>query len=243
MRDPIYEPRGEAREYAELALNIYEGCPHGCAYCYAPAVLRKTRDQFAQCHYRAGLIQALDRQLSCGDFSGRTVHLCFSCDPYPKDVDTSPTREVIWLLKEAGCHVQILTKNPHAALLDVDLLDGDDWLGTTVTGAGPDIEPGTRHEIVRLDALSVAKDAGIKTWVSCEPVIDDHAVYRAVIDCDFVDLWRFGKLNHGKPPVDYAAFCNNIELICRRHGRNFVIKQSLRKEMGGDARCRCTRDA
>lgn len=35
MRDPIYEPRGAAREYAELALNVYEGCTHQCAYCYA----------------------------------------------------------------------------------------------------------------------------------------------------------------------------------------------------------------
>lgn len=76
MRDPIYEPRGAAREYAELALNVYEGCTHGCAYCYAPAVMRKTRDDFAKCRYRSGLVKALDRQLSRGGFDGRTVHLC-----------------------------------------------------------------------------------------------------------------------------------------------------------------------
>ena len=29
---PIYEPKGKAREYADLALNIYTGCPNGCEY-------------------------------------------------------------------------------------------------------------------------------------------------------------------------------------------------------------------
>ena len=31
----IYEPKGRAREYSELACNLYRGCTHGCRYCYA----------------------------------------------------------------------------------------------------------------------------------------------------------------------------------------------------------------
>lgn len=231
MRDPIYEPKGEAREYVELALNIYEGCPHGCAYCYAPAVLRKTRDQFAQCRYRSGLIQALEHQLSRGDFSGRTVHLCFSCDPYPRDVDTSPTRDVIRLLKEAGCRIQILTKNPLAAMLDIDLLDEGDTLGTTFTGAGAEIEPNSPSGSDRLHALERAKKTGVGTWVSCEPVIGCHEVYAAVMHADYIDRWSFGKLNHGQSDIDWAAFGRNVELVCQHLGRDYVIKQSLRAEM------------
>ena len=34
---PIYEPRGAAKEYGDLALNIYTGCPHRCFYCFAPS--------------------------------------------------------------------------------------------------------------------------------------------------------------------------------------------------------------
>lgn len=135
MRGPIYEPRGAAREYAELALNIYTGCTHGCSYCYAPQILRRSREAFAACvRPREGLFFALERQLANGDFGGRTVHLCFTCDPYPRDVDHTRTREVILLLNDAGCHVQVLTKNPTAALLDLDLLDESDTVGTTVTG-------------------------------------------------------------------------------------------------------------
>jgi excisionase family DNA binding protein len=37
----IYIPGGPAREYAELALNIYTGCTHACRYCYAAGAMRK----------------------------------------------------------------------------------------------------------------------------------------------------------------------------------------------------------
>ena len=38
---PIYEPKGKAKEYGDLAINIYTGCPHNCFYCFAPNVLHK----------------------------------------------------------------------------------------------------------------------------------------------------------------------------------------------------------
>ena len=38
--DVVYKPRGRAREYSELACNLYRGCTHGCRYCYAPASMR-----------------------------------------------------------------------------------------------------------------------------------------------------------------------------------------------------------
>ena len=42
----IYEPRGKAREYAELAVNLYKGCAHACIYCYAPAATFCDRGKF-----------------------------------------------------------------------------------------------------------------------------------------------------------------------------------------------------
>ena len=40
----IYEPKGRAGEYAQLAVNLWRGCPHGCTYpCYAPLDRKSTR--------------------------------------------------------------------------------------------------------------------------------------------------------------------------------------------------------
>lgn len=62
----IYEPRGKAREYAALALNLYRGCAHNCAYCYAPSATYATREAFAQAQPRPGIIPALQKQLASG---------------------------------------------------------------------------------------------------------------------------------------------------------------------------------
>lgn len=35
----IYEPQGKAKEYADRACNLYNGCTHGCSYCVAPGTL------------------------------------------------------------------------------------------------------------------------------------------------------------------------------------------------------------
>ena len=45
--NPIYKPKGAAKEYGEYALNIYTGCPHRCFYCFAPRVLHKSKEDFA----------------------------------------------------------------------------------------------------------------------------------------------------------------------------------------------------
>ena len=47
----IYEPRGKAREYAELAVNLYKGCSHACVYCYAPAATFCDREKFSSPDY------------------------------------------------------------------------------------------------------------------------------------------------------------------------------------------------
>lgn len=130
---PIYEPKGRAKEYGDYAINIYTGCPHRCYYCFAPSVLHRDREMFHSCvALRAGIVDAVAKQLEREQISGKTIHLCFTCDPYPTGYDTTATREVIKLLKAAGNHVQILTKGDGSR--DFDLLDENDWYGITYDG-------------------------------------------------------------------------------------------------------------
>ena len=57
----IYEPKGRAREYSELACNLYRGCTHGCRYCYAPATMRTTGEKWhGKAEPRKGVLRLLE---------------------------------------------------------------------------------------------------------------------------------------------------------------------------------------
>ena len=225
--NPIYEPKGKAREYGDLALNIYTGCPHRCPYCYAPLVLKKDKEAFHSIvEPRDGIVEATRRQLERQHITGKTIHLCFTCDPHPTGYDSTPTREIIKLLKEHGNHVQILTKGNGSR--DFDLLDKNDWFGVTITG-GETAEK--RHELS--EQLIQAKSLyNISTWVSFEPVIDTDIV----LDClrnraKVVDKVKIGKLNYHKSDINWHDFGIKAEKICKEQGISYYIKESLRAEM------------
>ena len=129
----IYEPKGAAKEYGDYALNIYTGCQHGCPYCYAPNVLHRDKKMFhTEIKPRENIIEETKHYLESTGLTGKLIHLCFTCDPYPTGYDTTPTREIIKLLKDSGNHVQILTKGFGSK--DFDLLDENDWYGITLDG-------------------------------------------------------------------------------------------------------------
>ena len=131
---PIYQPKGKAKEYGNYALNIYNGCPHRCYYCFAPTVLRKDRETFhSEVQPRKNIVEETKKQLETDRITGKLIHLCFTCDPYPTDRYDTPTRETIKLLKSYGNHVQILTKGNGSR--DFDLLDNNDWYGITLDGS------------------------------------------------------------------------------------------------------------
>lgn len=236
---PIYEPKGKAKEYGDLAINIYTGCPHRCFYCFAPNVLHKQKEQFHSCvEPRKDIVAEVKKQLEKEQIKGKLIHLCFTCDPYPTGYDTTPTREIIKAIKESGNNVQILTKNGFDAVRDFDLLDGNDWFGVTFTGystrefnIAPLTEPCADTPLGRLLALAKAKDKGIKTWVSCEPVTDDQDVITLINVADYIDLFKIGKMNYHPSNINWGDFGRKAEQVLKAHRRNYYIKDSLREEM------------
>jgi DNA repair photolyase len=230
---PIYKPKGRALEYGDYCVNIYTGCNHGCTYCYARMMHNRYKPgvPFEDVRPREGILAALQAQLDTGAYAGKTVHLCFTCDPYPANIDTTITRAVIGAIKAAGANVQILTKGGSRARRDLDLLEESDWFGITISG-NEAAEPDAASEADRLTTLYAAHKKGVKTWISFEPVYETHSVYAAIEKSAWVDVLRIGKLNYHNGPIDnWGAFGRECERLASVYGKNIYIKSDLRAEM------------
>ncbi|MEI6500715.1 MAG: hypothetical protein WCP21_06770 [Armatimonadota bacterium] len=249
----IYEPQGMALEYAELAANLYRGCSHGCAFCYAPSVLRKsgtTLEAFRnEVKPRPNIIRgfACDCRKLAAAGNAKRVLLSFTTDPYqPAEREHRITRQALQILNEHNTPWQVCTKNGLQAMEDdIDLFTqgAEGWLGQTIVftrDADRQIwEPGASTIGDRFKALEMAHAAGITTWVSIEPVIDPAQALELIERAwPLVDMWKIGKINHlhlldpefraQVEGIDWQGFVNELTPVLRRRpGTEYLIKDSL----------------
>lgn len=236
----IYEPKGKAREYCDLAINLYKGCGHGCTYCFAPDIWRKQglsrEDFYAHPVVRPGILEAIEKEAP--KYKGREVQLCFTCDPYQLiDEKLQITRQAIKILKANDITVRILTKGGFRSLRDFDLLQpGRDWFGVTMTfdkQEKSDIwEPGTAGPSERFVSLISAKRYGLRTWVSMEPVIDPVETLTLISKIHrYVDVFKVGKWNYDKraKDIDWRSFVLDAVKLFNIYGKDYYLKEDLRK--------------
>lgn len=237
----VYEPKGPAREYAELALNHYLFCAHGCTYCYARKVMRKSPDQWGDYHEKKNVLS--DTMHDCKLLSGdsRNVLLCFMSDPYqPCEEETGLTRKILKVMVSHNVKPTILTKGGLRAVRDFDILSGiqgAEFAVTLTTDSAEESlqwEPGAALPEERIESLQLAHEAGIRTWVSFEPVINPESVLRMIEGThDFVDFYKVGKLNHDRRARDTdwpefrAAVIHKLELL----NCEYLIKDALKEEI------------
>lgn len=234
----IYEPTGKAREYCDLALNIYSGCTNGCQYCSVPLTLKKEASEFhASVLVRPNILMETKARLAQGDIKGREIFLCFSCDPFPYGIDHSITYDIIKAIKDSGNHVVILTKGELDKERLFGLLDSNDKFGVTIScdnEMAKKYEPHAASVFDRLDYLASAKFAGIPTFVSCEPVLQPDYIYFLITQmCKSIDEYKIGKLNYfkSKREIDWKQFGKKCESLCKSRGVKYLIKAGLREEM------------
>ena len=233
----IYEPRGKAQEYCKLAANLYRGCGHGCAYCYAVDATFSNREQFHQNPVpRPGVIEKL-RADTLGFNAESPVLLSFTSDPYqPIDQEIGLTREAIKVLKQARLKVSILTKGGHRAERDFDLLDYGDEFGVTLTFTDPAIslewEPNAALPDERIASLKAAFGKGLKTWVSLEPVIAPEQTLELIRQTfPFVNKFKVGVLNHHPKAreIDWRSFGKRAVELLDGLGCQYYVKKDLQR--------------
>lgn len=235
----IYAPAGQAGEYAPLATNPYRGCGHKCAYCYVPTVLKVTRAEFDEGAYpRKNFLDALEkdaRKYQVADIDEQ-VMLSFTTDPYHPG-DNSLTREVLVSLASHGMAFCTLTKGGARALRDLHLFRPNrDAFASTLTSTSDAFsmrwERGAALASERIVTLRKFHDAGIFTWVSCEPTLSAEETLRVIEEThQFVDLYKIGKANYvpSLREIDWEAFTHRVIDLCQKHNIHHYVKRDLQQ--------------
>jgi len=228
----IYEPAGRAREYSPLALNIYNGCDHDCAYCYVKSMA--FAKQSTRPEPRPGLLAQLEKDAP--KFSdGPQVLLSFMSDPYcRREGDLGFTRSALMILAKNRVNTAILTKGGLRCLHDLDVLKtfAKVKVGATLTHtnlvASLDDEPGAATPHERMTALETLHGAGITTFVSLEPVLDPTESLEIIrMTAPYVDIYKVGKLNHAESRTDWRAFGEAAIKELSALNKLFYVKNDL----------------
>ncbi len=239
----IYTPKGRAREYSSLALNIINGCDMGCDYCYVPRITKKKKEFFhTNSVHRKDLIKKLERDLQELKEEGNTslIMLSFTSDVYQLDESfNSITRDVLKLFRKYNQPFHILTKGGLKAIRDFDMYSDKDWFATSLTlfdeKRSKKLEPNAATPLERLEALETAHKRGINTWVSFEPTIDEEETFKLYeLSKDFVNFYKVGKISGYPSKVNWDKFANSIAERMEMDKKPFFIKYDLRKHLKKD---------
>jgi DNA repair photolyase len=199
----VLRPSGTGFEWC---INQYNGCSHGCLYCYGMTVRRMSYSTWIKPKPRKEVvvnlrkdIQQLRRNNLLDDV--RDIFVGSVTDSYqPLELEYCLTRQIIEVLIENQLPFTILTKGS-AILRDIDLLKGYRLCraGVTLTSLTDDLkeqlEPGAVSYAKRIDVLQTLKKNGIPTYLSCEPLMpvkeaDPIDIVQKLRD--IVDLFEFG---------------------------------------------------
>ena len=231
----IYEPQGKAKEYAELACNLYNGCTHGCLYCYAKRY--KQAEYYKASNPKKDVIAKLKQDVEQLDGNTPEILLSFQGDVYqPVEAELRLTRQALEILRDHSVPFTVLTKGGMRAVRDFDILEGyNARFGTTLIFweqvDANHYEPDAALLGDRIEAIKQAKKRGIPTWVSLEPVIDPEQALDIVKALHpIVDFWKVGKINHNKEleaKTNWKAFREQVTALLQEVGAKYYLKKSL----------------
>ena len=207
--------------------NLYKGCTHGCAYCYAPSLTHDERKWGRYVDAKVNAPEVLERELR--GLRKDQVFLSSASDPYqPVEAKYGITRRCLQVLLRNGFPVSILTRSP-LVLRDLELLRKFDWVkvGMSITTVPVrQFEPGVPPLQRRIDTLRKLAEAGIQTWVSLAPVIpgimmvDLDQLFEELSDADVSSvsfgILRFTGYEESKRMFEEAAKMSTAEALVGR---------------------------
>ena len=238
-------------EYGDYTMNHVQGCSHGCKYpCYAFLMKKRfgqipTYEKWLEPYLVSNTLELLDKEIPRLREKIKSVHLCFSTDPFMYEYDEIAQMSIaaIRKLNAAGIKCTVLTKG----ILPEELstLSANNEYGITVVsldeGFVKQFEPGAAPIAERIAALRARSENGCKTWVSIEPYptpnIIKQDLHALLEKLSFVDKIIFGQLHYSKSVSaysDHVAFyidcANTVIDFCRTHSIGYHIKKGTQKD-------------
>lgn len=169
----------------DYSVNPYQGCEHGCIYCYA----RPTHEYWG---YSAGLdfeskilvktnaVELLKKELSARSYIPRAILFSGNTDCYqPSEKKFELTRKLLEVLEDFNNPVGIITKNS-LILRDIDILkrmSEKNQAGVTISLTSLNeatrrvLEPRTSSSYNRLKTIETLANNGIPVRVNIAPII------------------------------------------------------------------------
>ncbi len=210
----------ESKTNFGYCINCYNGCEHGCRYCYGMKVTHKKYADWVKPVTRLQLIDWLQKDMEVleqhsdvkagiKDIMVSSITDCYQ----PIESKHRITREVVKILIENELPFTVLTKNVNV-LNDIDLFAGYDKciVGFTVATLDDNLqrslEPKASSIEDRIIALRELHKTGVFTYCSIEPILPGSNPIEIVkkLGKD-VDLYEFGKWN---PESDTQAVVEQI---------------------------------
>jgi DNA repair photolyase len=198
-------------EWASVTKSISTGCQHGCLYCWAKYNACERFKLFPASEWTTERVRLRDVNKSYKKEVG-TIFFPTTHDITPAILEVCCT--VLEKMLKAGNNVLIVSK-PHKVCIERLCRQFAPYKGQilfrfTIGAVDDQIlslwEPGAPTFSERRDCLKIAHDAGFKTSVSCEPLLEPEnakGLYEALIAYITDSIW-FGKLNKPEKRVEQS---------------------------------------
>ena len=175
----------------DLSINPYQGCEHGCIYCYARPShaywnLSPGLDFETKLFYKANAAELLEKELAKPGHVASVINFGGNTDPYqPLERELGITRSLLQVLLRHRHPAALITKGT-LVLRDLDLLAELARhrlvsVAISLTTLTPDLkrllEPRTASPAARLRVIRALTDAGVPVQVNASPMIpfiNDH---------------------------------------------------------------------
>jgi DNA repair photolyase len=180
----------------DQSINPYQGCEHGCIYCFARPShsywnLGPGLDFETRIFHKPGLATLLERELRAPGYVVSPINLGANTDPYqPAERDFRTTRALLEVLLAHRHPVTIVTKGGALVLRDLDLFEAlaaERLVSVLVSLPTLDdelkrrLEPRAASPAARLRVVETLAQARIPVGVLVAPVIpalNDHEIER-----------------------------------------------------------------